>query len=287
MSGGVVVCPRCGCEVLEDDRRYFCRCLTVWKEKGGRRIGREEAGDLFARGRTAVLDGFTDRKGRRFSAALRVEGGGVVFARSGGGKDLTGSVVVSVRAASSGGALLSVDAPFNRAWNIGFGPVSSALAECYAAITGVKYVRHRCRGASGVHVSLVVSAHRLARYLLGERRPRSADAREAVSYLRALLREFASWAVSHRPAKGPRLQGGSLARFFPDGVFPWLQAEVRQVPGGVVVKLPDDPAVAAQFRASVYRAVGEGGVYSVPAAAKGVFWKWLYAVRGEVGGRRK
>jgi DNA topoisomerase-3 len=59
-------CPSCG--------------LTIWKEIAGRKTRKTDARALCKAGRTPMLDGFTSKAGKKFSAALRVVAG------PGGGK---------------------------------------------------------------------------------------------------------------------------------------------------------------------------------------------------------
>ncbi|MBP5318254.1 MAG: DNA topoisomerase 3 [Paludibacteraceae bacterium] len=78
-------CPTCGKDVVEGMRGYGCMgykegCkFVVWKEISGRSIDIETAQQLLKDGQTPVLDGFTSRDGKPFSAALRIKDGQVQF----------------------------------------------------------------------------------------------------------------------------------------------------------------------------------------------------------------
>lgn len=75
-------CPLCGKDIVEGQRGYGCLgykdgCkLVVWKQIAGRAISVEEMQILVKDGVTPILDGFTARDGRNFSAAIRLQSDG-------------------------------------------------------------------------------------------------------------------------------------------------------------------------------------------------------------------
>jgi len=77
-------CPRCGSDVAEGPRAFFCQnenCdFYIWKTVAGRRLRPEEAAALLSGGRTGLIRGFRSRKGGRFSAYLVLEDEKVSFA---------------------------------------------------------------------------------------------------------------------------------------------------------------------------------------------------------------
>lgn len=84
------LCPRCGGDVVEGEKGYGCSrwrntdggCrFVIWKTISGRAIEREEAEELLLGGVTPTLHGFVSRKGRAFSACLKLDerDGGVIF----------------------------------------------------------------------------------------------------------------------------------------------------------------------------------------------------------------
>lgn len=76
-------CPRCGGEVVEGKKGYGCKnwreqdggCrFVIWKEIAGRPISRELAQELLEKKEVGPLQGFISKKGKAFSAGLRLEG---------------------------------------------------------------------------------------------------------------------------------------------------------------------------------------------------------------------
>jgi len=82
-SGPVGVCPRCGAEVVEGKKGFGCKnwreedggCrFVIWKVIAGKELPPEAVVDLLTKGETEILHGFISRKGKEFSARLRLEG---------------------------------------------------------------------------------------------------------------------------------------------------------------------------------------------------------------------
>ena len=82
-AGELGKCPRCGGEVTEGKKGFGCRnwreedggCrFVIWKTIAGKELPVEAVKDLLARGETGVIHGFISRKGKEFSAKLRLEG---------------------------------------------------------------------------------------------------------------------------------------------------------------------------------------------------------------------
>lgn len=78
-------CPVCGGPVLEKERSYSCGnwrqgCrFTIWKVIAKREISKETATALIQDKTTPILDGFTSKAGKAFSARLQVREGEVKF----------------------------------------------------------------------------------------------------------------------------------------------------------------------------------------------------------------
>lgn len=77
------VCPRCGGEVVEGKKGFGCSnwrdkdggCrFVIWKEIAGRRLSEADVKKLLEQGETGILNGFISRKGKEFSARLKLEG---------------------------------------------------------------------------------------------------------------------------------------------------------------------------------------------------------------------
>jgi len=72
-------CPRCGGSVSERHRDYGCACgFALPKRLAGRMLGSALAGVLLGKGRTQVLRGFRSKAGKKFSAALVLDGDGAL-----------------------------------------------------------------------------------------------------------------------------------------------------------------------------------------------------------------
>jgi DNA topoisomerase-3 len=76
-------CPRCGAEVVEGTKGFGCKnwreqdggCrFVIWKVIAGKEIPEAAVRDLLTKGETTVIHGFISKKGREFSAKLRLEG---------------------------------------------------------------------------------------------------------------------------------------------------------------------------------------------------------------------
>lgn len=78
-SGVLGPCPLCGGDVVENHKAYGCSnykngCkFVIWKTILKKRIGRDHAVSLLARGETDLIAGFVSKNGKRFSAKLRMD----------------------------------------------------------------------------------------------------------------------------------------------------------------------------------------------------------------------
>lgn len=91
MAKGDIIgkCPLCGGDVVETDKAYGCSnwkdadggCkMAIWKVTSGREVSEAEAKTLLVDGVTDVLDGFTSKAGKPFSAKLKLgENGRTTF----------------------------------------------------------------------------------------------------------------------------------------------------------------------------------------------------------------
>ena len=84
----VGTCPKCGGKIFETENSYICeRSLAdrkackfkLSKTILGRDIPKEQAQKLLSAGKTDLLDGFISKRGRPFSAYLKLEDGKVSF----------------------------------------------------------------------------------------------------------------------------------------------------------------------------------------------------------------
>jgi DNA topoisomerase III len=76
-------CPRCAGDVVEGKKGYGCKnwreadggCrFVIWKEIAGKRLTPEDARELLQNGETGLINGFMSRKGKEFSARLKLDG---------------------------------------------------------------------------------------------------------------------------------------------------------------------------------------------------------------------
>lgn len=283
-------CPKCGSKITVADKFYTCNCARVPKQVAGRLLSTNEVLQLITQGSTAeVLTGFTSRAGKKFAARLMVRRGKVVFDfPNSDGSDQKGSREAFIRAEAiqSGSAIFYVSGPTQKNAKLSFGLVSARLAECLALITATKYLQWACPDYYRITVTVSLNNLDFSRYVLQERKPRDKQTRDAVEYLLNLLDAFGSWRVEYKPRRRPRLHGSPVSNQFPFGVFPWLQHVNANIIGDQLeVELPDDPAVIAQFKASIRRADGEGCAFHLPLNAEKVVKAWLGTVKGGFGGK--
>jgi DNA topoisomerase-3 len=75
-------CPRCGGDVIEGKKGYGCRnwrsedggCrFVIWKEIAGKAIFPDVVNELLEKGETDMIPGFMSRKGKEFSARLKLD----------------------------------------------------------------------------------------------------------------------------------------------------------------------------------------------------------------------
>lgn len=276
-------CRLCGGKMIENKKSWSCsnrNCgLTIWKEIGRKEITRQIAEELMKNGKTGVLEGFRAKDGKVYSAALVVRNSKVEldFPR----KRVQDSEAINIRveAGCSGKCYLSISGGVAKKAEISYGLVSATEAECLALITAAKYVVYRTADKRRLRVSL--NNLNLARYILRERTPRDRKMRLLVEEARKCLDRAGKWEVELRQEKRPRLKGGPLAEIFPAGIFPWLEAKVEREGGKIVVELPDDPAVKAQFKASMHSsALREDGVFVLPGSAEKAVKAWINKVKG-------
>lgn len=298
-------CPECGGSIKERPKSYQCGCcgLTVWKEISGKSITPEIVKELLINGRTGILEGFVSRSGRPFNARLVLDGKKVSLQfteKRDQGRDSTNettgetmkpagtkraagkdSVYIRIESSHSGIARISIEGAVKKTAEVNYGLVSSRMAECLGALTAVKLVEHCAENPRRLWLDIKLNNLDFSRYLLRERTPRDKEIKSAVEMLWERLENFAGWRAQYQPVKRPRLQGSPQATEFPRGIYPWLQAEITNTGGEIIVKLPDSPDVLAQFKASIRKAEHrDDGTFAVPEPVQKVVIAWLNVVRG-------
>ncbi len=293
-------CPVCKSPLSEEPTAYKCtQCgFRAWRAVAGNMIPEEDMQTLLETGRTGIIDGFYTRKGNRyFSAALEVKDGRVSFLfppKDGESKRREDrrepdSVQnrMRVESAQSGTVFVSISGILGKRFMIDFGLVPARLAECYGVITGLRLLLHEVSARQ--RPELVVSANNreFAEYALREHTPKRAEVRIAIEQMWSLLDKWGPWKVMHEQRRRASLKGGVSVGKFPWGIFPWLEADVSDYNGKVIVELPDCLAARAQFAASLRTARFNGQAFLLPAAAKPVVHAWVRSVRGERGEAKK
>ncbi len=82
-EGDLGACPRCGNEVVEQERSYGCNgwkngcAFAIWKSIAGKRISAATARTILKRGRSGTLKGFRSKSGKPFDARLVLKDGEV------------------------------------------------------------------------------------------------------------------------------------------------------------------------------------------------------------------
>ncbi len=78
-------CPACGGNIVENSKGYSCDkwksgCkFTIWKTIAGKKLTKKQALSLLQKGKTGTIKGFTSKKGKAFSACLKLDNGQVKF----------------------------------------------------------------------------------------------------------------------------------------------------------------------------------------------------------------
>jgi DNA topoisomerase-3 len=82
MADTITKCPCCGGDIVESDKAYGCAnwrnkekpCdFTIWKTICKKKITKEQAIDICTTGRSLLIENFTSKAGKKFSAFLVVE----------------------------------------------------------------------------------------------------------------------------------------------------------------------------------------------------------------------
>jgi hypothetical protein len=255
----------------------------VGRTIAGRPLSLAETEQLFGIGSTGVLHGFVSRAGKEFSAKLVLQKGRVVFEYPESAKRAAIEAHIRVESFNSGTAAFHINGPCNKTAEMSFGLVPSRMAECLALIAALKYVAHGFGQNTTLTIRISLNNLDLSRYLLRERKPREKDVAIAVRHVFCLLDEASSWSAEFSPRQRPKLRGGNKSTAFPKGVFPWLDVQTLDLGSEIEIRLPEDPSVIANFRASVKTAHSlGGGVFRVPAAASPVVRAWAASVKGPI-----
>jgi hypothetical protein len=236
--------------------------------------------------RTLVMSGFISKTGKPFKAALVIQDNKIVFEfpdkRSPTDSIKTHTInnneaIIRVESPFSGVAAISISGPVNFKCTANFGLIPARLAECMGVISAGRYLIH-----NHYKKRIIINANNrdFVEYALREVIPARKEARFLIEYMWRILDNFESWEIKYSHQKKRSLKGGVVQNAFPKGLFPWLHADVYPEGEQVRVQLPDDPAVTANFQASIRTAKGEGCVYAVPAGAIKVVKAWLVIVKG-------
>ncbi|HHW17493.1 MAG TPA: hypothetical protein GXX30_01115 [Firmicutes bacterium] len=247
--------------------------------------------ELVTNGRTPVLHGFRNKQGKEFMASLVVSVDNKKVILEFPKREVNGSKrkrnvpdvpvqKVRVETYKSGTVRLTLEGPVQFSSSVSFGVVPARFAECHGLIAAAKLIKHYLQDLSHVHLQISANNRTFVEYVLKEKIPAHLEDRSLMEHLWQVLGEYGSWQIACEPRKSVVLKGGTSPVGFPRGLFPWLDPEVVETDEKIIVKLPDCPAIRAQFKASIQKAVEEpGGSFALPKAAKHALGAWIKAVR--------
>lgn len=300
-------CERCKINIIPSDSYYYCNCAKVPRVIAKRSLSLAEAAVLISTGKTKTLTGFVSRAGNEFSAHLVLSEGNVEFGFSNSRsvhqanqqeavvkprqepeqqRSRLEEVFIRIESFRSGTAAFYISGPLKKSAEMSFGLVPSRAAECLALIAAIGCVEHN-GGIGKLAAKASLNNLDFSRYLLRERTPRDQETKKMVECAVGLLSKFASWSAEFKPQQRPKLRGGTANNDFPRGVFPWLQVQINDLGSESEVWLPPNPAVIANFKASIRAASGEGEVYRVPSSILKVVQAWIASVSGQSSSEQK
>ena len=74
-----ITCPKCGKTLMRDEYKYSCECgYKIKYVIAHRKLTEQHIAGLIEHGRSAKIDGFTSKKGKRFSAVLKCNENGEI-----------------------------------------------------------------------------------------------------------------------------------------------------------------------------------------------------------------
>lgn len=265
-------------ELIERPKSYTCtKCgLIIWKLMSGKQIDKLLATELFTKGHTEILDGFVSKKNKPFKASLSISSDGEVKYKFPEKEPVKREPVKSVQQTNKisvpdvdvrleanklGVVNIYIRGTVEQSLRVDYGIKPTHITECLALITAIKIINFRSPLVTTINISC--SSQNFSKYLIKERNPRDKLMREIMSYLYKILEKFTHWTAVYEKNKYLYQQEPLLSRF-PFGAFPWMKsmASARKVENGILVQLPDDPAVKAQFLASFWKVEAVGGKYN-------------------------
>lgn len=284
-------CPKCRQPITESEKYYSCGCkIKVWKTIRGKKISPDTAVQLIKNGRTSLLYGFISKDNQKpYSACLIIKDGKVGFeypqrnSPAGRVQDIK-TAWIRVQSYNSGEAQLIIKCgPLDISERINYGHVSATMAEILASITAVNIIKHKLTHISGINLDLSLNSLVASKYVLNEMKSRNKDINNAIRILFDLLKEYANWRAYYKREKRPALKGSAHTDHFPRGIFPWINVNINEENGSLLVKLPKSPDVIEQFKSSMHKArnTGEENVFILPDKARPALMAWIKSVKSE------
>lgn len=280
-------CPCCGQQLKEWNFSWKCEncSMQINKKISGKLITPMVIQQLCQNQRTPVLTGFFSKSNKPFTASLVIQGNRIAFefpsdkssATGDSTKTTSNQVGIRVESPSSGVVVLSILGSVNFKCAANFGLIPSRLAECMGVIVAGRYLLHN---QYDKHIVINANNRDFVEYALRETIPNRKESRFLVEHMWSVLDKFDSWEIKYDHQKKRSLKGGAVQGTFPKGLFPWLKVDIEKQGEYTQIRLPDDPAVIANFRASIRTAQGEGCKYAVPAGAEKVVRAWVAMVKG-------
>lgn len=314
-------CSHCKVKLTEKEKLFKCdKCgLVIWKQKAGYTLTEEDINELLQNGRTKEDRSFKKNGGGEFKTYLVINNNALDFGfnvrnptsetQSHNEQNHTSYIAeefpkstadtyidekkintinLRVHSESSGRCRINLTGLEKKLdITINFGIVASREAECLATITAVCFAKWVVKAPDKYSMSISMNNVEFSNYLLKEMTPKSKDMQYKIGYLWSTLKSFKSWNASLNHKKNHKLEGTNLSDF-PRGVFPWIHPDVFENEEEISIKLPLNPAVIQQFKASFPTAVAyeeqqcedeEVYVMSLPKYAEKALRAWVAVVK--------
>lgn len=272
-------CPICKKSLLiQNDKNYSCPNCNFFINKVilCKEITPQIVDELCKKGKTNLINGFVSKNGKIFDAHLVLEGTKVKFKFPEEREKNKNTEITQIRVHSGSPGMVNINITGLIEYSalVDFGLVSSRMAECLGVISAIKFLKHY-KVNNKIHIS--ANNREFVEYLLKETTPRKKDMRAVIEYLWQELESF-EWDLTYEPKRKTKLQGGTSAKKFPQGLFPWLKLNKSTSNDVIHINLPNCPAVKAQFLASIRtsKLTSEGII--LPINSENVLLAWELAV---------
>lgn len=249
-------------DLTEDVKAYRCTgCgLTIWKQVGGHRITTEELQQLLTKGETEKYFTLISQDRKPYRAKLAIQGNQLEKQYENSKSQQEGDMdanAVRVRAESPKPGSVNLDIKRSDKQyrvQINFGLASTRECECLAVLAAIDYIKFHFPEHKNLAVHIEVNSQEFANYLLKETTPRDKDMRNMIGYTWGKLSAFKTFVAMYKPRQKMKLEGTNTSRYYPKGLFPWIEKSMHESDQGILVLLSSNPAVIKQFWASFHKA---------------------------------